>query len=806
MPVLTKIFISIILTILVFSVVSGQNLYLVQGWITDDRMEILAGANVAITPGNQGASTDQNGYFVFWVPGDSRIILQVTYIGFETSRIPVTVRSDTTLTIRLKPGLQSLQEIIVTDDYAERREREESLNLEVVNDAYIRQNSGGSLMNSLDRLPGVGTMDIGSGQSKPVIRGLGFNRIAVVENGIRHEGQQWGSDHGLEADQFAYDRIEIIKGPASLMYGSDAIGGVINLQQSDIPAAGTAAGNLTLTGKSNNHLGGSSFFYSRRNKNLFYAFRGTWIDYGDYRIPADSIDIYSYKAALDNKRLRNTAGEEKNLHFSAGYLGARFSSRLYAGLVHMKSGFFANTHGLEPRNVNIKVHDISARDILFPYQQVSHFSMVSTSEWFGNQWESEIILGYQRNFRQEFSEYVSHGYMPAVFPEHLTFPEELERQFDKHHLSANGKTEREWDDRFKFSAGINAETQINRIDGRGFIIPGFRSYSAGAYTRLVYDISGRASVQAGIRTDLNRIITNWYSDWFLSPVIQGNDTTMSFAERAPAIKKTFPGFSWSIGYNYYQEKLHVKLNMGKSFRVPIAKELAANGVNYHHFSFEKGDPDLSPEVSYQLDAGLEWHTRKFAVEISPFVNYFSNYIYLNPGFEHDRLYGNGNQVFRYSETSVLRHGGELHSHLEITRNIQLGVILDYVHSVQLTGDKKGFTLPFSPPHSGVINLKFSKNRFYGVRDPYLSADLMGLMDQNNIVPPEKTTPGHAVIHLTTGGKVTIWNQEISLTVGIRNLLNHKYFNHSSYYRLINVPEPGRNVHINLYFPFSYQIP
>ncbi len=222
----------------------------------------------------------------------------------------------------------SLQEVVVTDNYAETRKKEESLNIEIVNDDYLKQNLGGSLMTSLERLPGITTIDIGSGQSKPVIRGLGFNRVVVVENNIKHEAQQWGADHGLEIDQYAVDNVEVIKGPASLMYGSDAIGGVIDMKNRKLPAENSFGGTIDLSGKTNNDFLGTSISLYGRKKWFFADVRATFLDYGDYKVPTDSVDIYSYRAALYKNHLRNTAGKEKDLHFSFGIIQKRVSKQI----------------------------------------------------------------------------------------------------------------------------------------------------------------------------------------------------------------------------------------------------------------------------------------------------------------------------------------------------------------------------------------------------------------------------------------------------------------------------------------------
>ncbi|MGE0018170.1 MAG: TonB-dependent receptor [Draconibacterium sp.] len=779
----------------------SQQVYTLSGVVNADGNQPLPAASVLVSPGNYGAVTDKNGKFIIGKLPTGDYTVQVTYLGYKKYSHSFQMKNNVALEITLEPELLNLNEIIITDNYAEQRKREESVNIEVVNEQYLKQNLGGSLMKSLDRLPGISTMDIGSGQSKPVIRGLGFNRVVVTENGIKHESQQWGADHGLEVDQFASDRIEVIKGPSSLMYGSDGIGGVIELKQKEIPAKNSLGGNIDLIGKTNNNFAGFSALFYKRRESLYYTARVTMLDFADYRVPADSVDIYSYKAPLYKNRMRNTAGNETDLHFSAGYVANGFSTKVFLSNVYNKSGFFANAHGLEPRRVDTNLHDKSDRDVQYPYQTVNHFKAISKTEWRTGQMHFLTEFGFQRNFRQELSQYVSHGYMPAVFPDSLLYPSDLELEFDKYILSANLKTEWQASEKAMISLGIQTEYQNNKTGGRGFIIPTFTQFTSGGFVHVKYNFSENSILQAGLRYDLGMIESEAYSDWFPSPVETKSDTNWAYLQRAPALTRRFSSFTGSVGYSYNSEHFSAKANLGKSFRMPIAKELAANGVNYHHFSYEVGNPGLSPEVSYQFDGGLEIHTQQFAAGVTPFVNYFLNYIYLNPSYEHDRLYGNGNQVFYYTQSRVFRWGGEIHSHFELTKNWQLGLIAESVYSVQLSGEKKGFTLPFSPPASVLLNLKYAREKAGIFRNPYFSIDYRITAKQNNIVPPEEKTPGSAIFNLALGAGIPLKNQVVSVAAQVQNLFNTKYFNHTSYYRLINVPESGRNLVINVNIPF-----
>lgn len=783
----------------------SQTGYQLSGSISTENKSPLTGAVIYLYPIEKASITDAFGNFSFHNLPAGHYKIEVSFIGYKTLSDTITINGHQSYTAQLKVSSLSLQEVVVKDNYAEQRKKEESLNIEIVNEEYLKKNLGGSLMNSLERLPGVSTIDIGSGQSKPVIRGLGFNRVVVVENNIKHEAQQWGADHGLEIDQFAVENIEVIKGPASLKYGSDAIGGIINIKNNKIPAPNTFQGNVDIIGKSNNALVGSSLSLTGRKNWLYAGVRATVLSYGDYRVPADTVvifpDSYSYKVGLHKRQMRNTAGYEHNYHGTIGIVKDNFQSRILASQTNSKGGFFANAHGLEPREVDSEVHDKSSRDILLPHYEVSHLKILNKTQWRKNDLQIEFDGGFQRNFRQEWSQYTQHGYMPPVFPDTLPFPSELEREFKKDYYSANLNIRYAINDQFSLTAGFNSDYHNNEISGRGFIIPSYQRTSLGGYIVLKYALSNVSSVQAGGRYDYGHVSIHQYNDWFLSPVVEENDTTYHYLKRASATERNFSNFSWSIGYNYNPSNWILKFNAGKSFRMPTAQELAANGINYHYFRYEVGDADLSPETSWQLDAGVEYSKPLFAIGASPFLNYFSNYIYLNPTSEFNQGY----QVFYYTQSRVLRYGGEIHAHYQLLKSLTLGIIGEYVYSLQLSGAKEGFTLPFSPPPSAIINLKYQKNKLGFAENPYFSVDYRLTAAQNDIVPPEDPTPGYTLVNIGFGGDVKLKNQKLSVNMQVQNLLNTAYLNHTSYYKLMSIPEQGRNIVLNISIPFGTQL-
>ena len=712
------------------------------------------------------------------------------FSGFDSL---IHFQSDTT------PKIQELEEVLVIDQ-AEMIRREESNSIQMVRQDFIRENRSGSLMKSLERIPGISMIGIGSAASKPLIRGLGFNQVMVVENGIKHEGQQWGADHGLEVDQFAADLIMIIKGPASFKYGSDAIGGVIDIREKLPPSEDGFGGSIELGTRSNNAwFGGSANLFYRKN-NWFAEGRLTMADYGDFKVPTDSVFVYDFGVALHEGQVRNSAGKELDFSGRVGYQGKNFRNTLGVSRVSTKAGFFANAHGLEPRQVNTELHDRSSRDILLPFQEVTHTKVINKSSYATGNNLFQLDLAYQRNDRKEWSQYVNHGYMPAIYPSEMLYPSDLERAFDKEVFSVNLKDEL-FLDSHELAFGASGEYQHNDIGGWGFLIPAFQHYSYGFYVLDKFKLTPLWQLTAALRYDQSQIHVEEYQDWFPSVEDASQANAEDFLYRAVDFQREFNSLVWSVGVNYTPGDLILKGNLGSSFRMPIAKELAANGVNYHYFRYERGNADLNPERSLQLDLGAEIKKEKWLLSFSHFVNYFSNYIYLNPTAELDIFYGAGNQVFNYTEAEVLRYGGELSVLHQLTEKLSFEFLGEFVYSEQMSGAKIGYTLPFSPPPSGIINTTYkpiSKGLF---SNPYFAVDFRMTAEQANIVPPEKVTPGYQLVNLRGGSGISVFGQEIQVDAQVQNLFNTRYLNHTSFYRLINLPEAGRNITLSMKYNF-----
>ena len=684
-------------------------------------------------------------------------------------------------------ALAAADSVVVLDDVIENATDEHSyrqnssLSSIQISSGYIATHASGSLMQTLEHIPGVQAMSIGSGQSRPAIRGLGFNRMVVTENGIKHEGQQWGDDHGLEIDQFGVDRIEVLKGPAALMCGSDAIGGAINLYSNNIPTE-KLTGAVQFIGRTVNDQWGASAKIGGRTNRIFYRLHTTWIDYADSRVPTDSIQYYSYYIKLHNGKLRNTAGKERDASVMFGYLGDDFHTDLRVSDTYAKSGFFANAHGLEVR-LSDTDYDSSARDIDLPYQWVNHFKAHSHTTLSADGISLNINAAFQRNVREEHSEPVSHGYMP-------TPANSLECRFSKNTITATAVLRGVTAFSNEYILGISTEHQHNKRDGWGFIIPDFKSNTFGVYLYhkrhwgLIDLLLPQYAVDRniGIRFDHSAIDIERYNDWYPTPTTDGDSV---YVQRSANIRRKFNSVTWSWGINIEGYSWDVKANIGKSFRMPIAKELCADGINYHIFRYEKGNRDLKAERSYQVDLSIVRkgsYSDRLEIKFEPYFNYFPNYIYLSPTAD----YAEGMQLYSYKQARVLRYGFEAEAEYSIIEVFTLKAVGEYLYAKQLSGDMKGYSLPFSTPWSVETSLS------HGFSSSFVSVSTRFVGKQDRIVPPEKTTDSYWTLNASA---MKIWRTDkmsIELSAQANNLLNKRYYNHTSYYRLIDVPEAGRN--------------
>jgi len=786
-------FLSSFLTLLFIQLGFAQDSFTIKGTILDAQsLQPIVGANII---GNQYVTTSsKTGEFAIADVVKDSIVLTITHIAYSPKKVTVLRKqSSENLLIYLTQVTTTLEEVKVSGKSRRRIVNETPMVVQSVSKEFLDKNRENSLMQTLRKIPGVNTITIGSGQSKPVIRGLGFNRIVVVQNGIKHQAQQWGNDHGLEIDQYGIEDIRIVKGPASLVYGSDAIAGVVDIQPNRIPYINSFEGEVNLVGESNNDLLGVTAGVQARKDKWFYRGRMTYRDYADYKVPTRTINYENYIFNLHENNLRNTAGKEANASFSVGYVTEKLTSETFISNVNAKNGFFANAHGLEVRTSSID-YDQSNRDIDLPYHQVNHVKLTNNTTVNLGQHTLHVDLGYQNNHREEHAEPVPHGYMPKP-------PDSKERVFSKNTYAVNIKDVFSLNPQQDIVAGLNAEYQDNNIGGWGFLIPAYNRFSIGAFAYDQIELHSNMHLLAGVRYDFGLINTASYSDWYPSFVDNNDGSTSNvYVQRAQNKTLDFGNISASLGLSYIHKNTTYKINLGKSFRMPLANELASDGVNYHMYRYEQGNLDLDPEESYQLDLDIDHTTANFSIGVSPFVNFFENYIYLNPTSSYYETL----QIYEYTQAKVFRIGGEIRAKSTIGNKLHVEASAEYVFSRQTTGPKKDFTIPFSPPLSALFSVNYQFKDALFLRNPQLIADFRMTATQNEIVPPEQRTEGYQVVNMSflTGLNLFKNDTPVQLRVKLNNVFNTTYFDHTSFYRLIDVPEAGRNISISITVPFT----
>ena len=764
----------------------AQNSFQIKGSvISKNTLQPIEGAT--INGENLHAVSSASGTFTIHNVTEGTYSFTISHLGYtsKTINIKASINSEY-LKILLEESTTQLDEIKVNGKTKNREHKESPIVSQLVTKEFLSANRENSLMQTLSKIPGVSTIKIGSGQSKPVIRGLGFNRVAVVQNGIKHEAQQWGNDHGLEIDQYGIESIQIVKGPASLVYGSDAIAGVVDIQPNKMPLANSFNGEVNVLGESNNDLLGISAGIQARKVKWFYRGRLTYRDYGDYKVPTDQINYENYIFTLHDNNLRNTAGKEANASISVGYISDRITTETTISNVNAKNGFFANAHGLEVRTSRID-YDHSNRDIDLPYHKVNHFKITNNTSIALDKHSINLDFGFQNNLREEHSEPIPHGYMP-------TPSNSKERSFQKNTLTLNVKDAFTLNDDHHIVTGINVEFQDNNIGGWGFLIPEYTRFTIGAFAFDQFEINSDLHLLAGIRYDFGHIHSKSYFDWYPSTVNNANgSTSYVYLQRAEDKTLNFGNVSASVGLSYILNHTTFKINAGKSFRMPLPNELASDGVNYHMYRYEQGNLNLDPEESYQLDIDIDHSTKDFSIGVSPFVNFFENFIYLNPTSNYYETL----QIYEYKQNKVFRAGGELRASTSVIPNLKLDASAEYVYSKQTSGPKEGFTIPFSPPLSGLFSANYQFKDALFFKQPQLKADYIITAAQDEIVPPEEQTEGYQILNMVLLSNINVFKtqQPLEIKFKLNNVFNTKYYDHTSFYRLIDVPEAGRNMSI-----------
>jgi iron complex outermembrane receptor protein len=765
----------------------------IDGVVLDENKKPYTGANLLLNKA-RGTITDKEGRFVFKDVTSNRFTLQVSAVGYKD--LVVNGNTDTlsnSLQINLSPHIQELEEVKVNGNIDERKAKTESISIQLFEEEFLKEAKAATLMQTLKTIPGINSMDVGTGISKPVIRGMSYYRVVVAQNGIKQEGQQWSSHHGVSIDQQSVSHLEIIKGPGSLQYGSDAIGGVINVLPEPVPINSGFTGEVSFTAKSNTQWLGSSAEFSIRKGDLYSNITATYNTYGDFLIPKTdsfllpapvSASEASHEVVLGNQ-IFNTAGREKAVSVSAGLLKPWGNSCIEFNYYETKTGFF-DWQGIQNDSIR-SWHEKSRRDIQLPYQHVNNYFIQHYTNRYFKTDKLKFVFGYQSNHSKEFSLLSDRTGNRKEELDYYRNKGNYELGLHLQTLSGNVSYSLRRFDKHKFTFGLNTQYQLHKTDGYNHILPEYDKFSSGFFLTYKYTINKKWILNTGARIDYS-VLDIQES---LNPDVAFGDSIFN-----PAFKATYPGTAFSLGINYLPGRNTVfKLNIGRSFRVPSAYELAAYGLHRHEGRFEKGNTDNKPEEAWQLDLGIKYSWKGLALQLSPFLNYFTNYLYLSPTPE---LRPEG-QVYEYRQTKAMLSGAEASANFRFRDRILFNAGAEYVYAVNL--DLKS-ALPFTPPLRIQTEVSYLFKDAKKLKKSRLGIELLSVANQKFTVPNELSTPGYHSINLLARTEIAFVRQKINLMLKVRNLLNTSYFNHISFYRRLRIPEPGRDIQLFISIPIK----
>ena len=658
----------------------------ISGYIKNEEGIPVDAATIVVYPVGKYTVSDTDGQFILTISEkDSISFIEVSHIAYQTERVSLErLKEFFSLQITMIDAVTDLEEVTVTQSRILQKAVDNSQSVISIDKDFIVKNSTGTFSGALAKLPGLNTMNVGVGIAKPIIRGMGFNRILVNNRGIKQEGQQWGADHGLEIDPFDIDNVEVIKGPASLLFGSDGLGGVINIKENaTLPEDGNTV-ELSSSYQSNNGAISTSFEYKGRQHKWSYSARGTHQDYGDYTVPSDEFTYAGFNLPIFDNRLKNTSGEELHFSGSVGYRSKKVSSSLRISSFNQKAGIFTGAIGL-PRAYNLQ-HNGQFRDIDVPRQENHHNMVTSNTTVNLGAARFEVDLGYQRNIREELSFPGAHGIAPELATSNLALGLYLDT------YTANLRYEMNPNQNHQILFGGQLQYMQNEKDGFEFLLSVFNTFQVGLFHYQSFDLATKWTMNAGIRADLGthaieRHLQPIYDRGTLMP-------TGEFDERTPEFDRQFENISGAMGIVYKRNpKNHLKLNLGNSFRFPTAIELSSNGVHHGNFRHEIGDPNLGMERGYQADVTYLHKSKHFFLEVAAFYGYYTDYIYLAPTGNFSPL-ASGGTLWEYRQDNAIFNGFEITARYEFPFGLQADLAADFVQNLNLNSR---LPLPLTPP-------------------------------------------------------------------------------------------------------------
>jgi iron complex outermembrane recepter protein len=768
------------------------------GKVTDAKtQEPLVGATIYFPDLRSGAATNGEGVFTFTGIAAGKYLVEVSHLGYTSLIETIDLSALSQKNFTLEPSVIENEGVTVTGVSTATSTKRTPIPVTIIKKEDLFRNIATNLIDNISHVPGVSQVSTGPAISKPFIRGLGYNRVLVVNDGVRQEGQQWGDEHGIEIDEQSVSKIEVLKGPASLMYGSDALAGVVNVISIAPAQEGKVKGNVS-----------GSYFSNNRQRNLHASIDGNkngfiWGINGSYKAAADyrnKYDGYVFNSKFNEKDFGAYIGLNKNWGYSHLYV-SRFDQKvgLIEGERDPSTGEFLkliNNGGVAEEGI-ANHSDFTSTNPFVPRQRIRHFKTAIDNSFRVGKDRLTLVLGYQRNLRQEFGNVLA--------------PDEKELYFDLGTFNYNLQYHFAEKNNWKTTIGLNGMEQSNKNKGSEQLIPEYSFLDIGGFVYTQKRIDP-VTISGGIRFD-NRSIDS-------KQLMDGSDIKFE------GFKKDFSNISGSAGLAWEaSKKVTVKLNVARGFRAPGIPELASNGAHEGTNRFEYGELSLKSETSFQTDAGIEVAGEHISINANIFYNPISNFIYyrkLTAVAGGDSIITDGTDeffAFRFSQDNARLYGIEM--------NIDIHPHpLDWLHVEntfswvrgKLDREEDGSkNLPFIPAARLINEIKvdlLKKARTF--RNLFVRVELENTFAQDHPFTgynTETATPGYSLLNAGIGADIKSGNKTIaSLLIGANNITNVAYQNHLS--RLKYGPENpvtgrmgvynmGRNFSVKLSVPIEF---
>lgn len=769
------------------------------GKVVDTKGQPLPGAAIYIHEARTGTVAGMDGQFTTPEVPVGKYLVEISFQGYASLLEVITIAENASQVFTLKETYTEHDAVTVTGVASATKVKQSAQPVSIIKKGDMLRSSSTNIIDALGKLvPGVAGLSTGPAISKPVIRGLGYNRVVTVHDGIRQEGQQWGDEHGIEIDEYSLQRAEVLKGPASLLYGSDAMAGVLHLITNVPVEQGTAKGNLMSAFNSNNGLRALNANLAAHDQSGF-----NWNVYGTSKSAAD------YRNKYDG-RVFNSRFKENNF---GGYLGINKAwgySHLLISSFNQKLGVVEGARDAttgaflifpESPSERIATNDeLNSRQFYTPGQNINHFKIASDNNIAVGSGRLALNLGFQRNQRKELGDPDA----PAV-PELYFDLKTVNYNIQYHAAEKNG---------WRTAYGVNGMFQQNKNLAEEVLIPEYNQFDAGAFIYTKKTFQQNLTLSGGIRGDYRRVTGKGFME----------GTEVKFT----GFSKNFSNFSGSVGLSYnINNDVTLKLNMARGYRAPTVSELASNGVHEGTDRYEFGDTNLKTETSLQFDAGVEVNTEHVSISFNGFYNNIQHYIF----YGKLTAAGGGDSLVNVDGTDVtafkFRQSGASLTGFEM--NIDLHPHpLDWLHfenSFSLVMGQFGEPidgsnrLPFipSPRLQSELRADFKKAG-KGLGNAYFKAEMDNVSRQNRIFTgynTETVTDGYTLFNIGAGTDVLHKGKTLfSLHIGLNNITDVAYQNHLSRLKYTDtnnatgrtgVFNMGRNFSLKLNVPIGFKL-